>query len=227
MQERWIENQGVRLQVLESGSEGTPLLFVPGTPGPAADFAPDMEALAPRRTLAVSLRGAVPSDAPVSGYRLEDFASDVGAVAEGLERPCLVGFSIAVPYVLAWAADQPDHVGGLVLIDYPARYPSFSPEWAERVVASAPPEFFRPNVVRGVQRDSVATELWDRLGRITCPVLILRGGQGSRLSDADLACYRSALPQAEVIAFRESGHDVRRPHRDRFQAALAAFVDRL
>ncbi|MDF2626692.1 MAG: hypothetical protein K0R39_523 [Symbiobacteriaceae bacterium] len=43
MQERWIQSSGgVRLQVLEHGDWGVPLLFVPGTPGPAADFASNM-----------------------------------------------------------------------------------------------------------------------------------------------------------------------------------------
>lgn len=40
MQERWTRSSGgVRLQVLEDGDQGVPLLFVPGTPGPAAGFA--------------------------------------------------------------------------------------------------------------------------------------------------------------------------------------------
>lgn len=228
MQERWIHSSGgVRLQVLEHGDQGVPLLFVPGTPGPAADFSPDMEALSPLRTRAVSLRGAAPSDQPEAGYRLEDFSADVAAAAAGLERVCLFGFSIAVPYVVAFAAAHPQRVAGLILADYPARYTALSPEWAERIIAQAPPEFFPPHVVQGVQRDSATVELWDGLEQLNCPVLILRAGQRSRLSDADLERYRAALPRAEVITFADSGHDVRRPDRGQFQDVVRRFQERL
>jgi pimeloyl-ACP methyl ester carboxylesterase len=228
MRERWIQSSGgVRLQVLEHGDQGVPLLFVPGTPGPAADFLPDMEALAPLRTLAVSLRGASPSDRPDTGYRLEDFAADIAAAAEGLERVSLFGFSIAVPYVLAYAAAHPERVAGLILADYPARFTALPPEWAERIIAQAPPEFFPPHVVRGVQRDSANVELWDVMECLDCPVLILRAGQKSRLSDADMARFSASWPQAEVVKFDNSGHDVRRPDRGRFQDVLRRFQERL
>lgn len=150
---------------------------------------------------------------------------------EQLDLPgaCLVGFSIASTYVLAYAASHPDRVRGLVLIDWPARYPAFPPEFVDRVMAQADPAFFRPVVIRGVQRDSRLTELWDQLPRITCPVLILRAGQpgGSRLTDEDVQRYLQGLPNAEVITFAESGHDVRRPSLEQFTATLRTFLERM
>lgn len=229
--ERWLVSQdSVRLQLLTAGEgDGVPLLFVPGTPAPAADFLPDMEALAPRPTAAVSLRGHVPSDAPDTGYRLEEFVADLGTTVEALSpaRPVLLGFSMATAYVLAYALRHPERVSGLILVDCPARTAPMPAELAERILASAPPEFFRPAVVRGLQRDSRAVDLYPDLGRLTCPVLIMQGGKGSRLSEADLARYREKLPRAEVAAFPESGHDVRRPDRERFTAVIAAFLDRV
>lgn len=228
MGERWIRSGDVRLQLLEEGQpgRGTPLLFVPGTPAPAADFLTDMEALAPYPTASVSLRGHVPSEAPEHGYRLEDFVADVGAAVDamGPVRPVLLGFSVAVAYVLAYAVRRPDRVSGLILVDYPARCAPMSPEVAERILASAPPEFFRPEVFRGLQRDARAVDLYPELGCLTCPVLIMQGGKGSRLSETDLALYREHLPQAEVASFPDSGHDVRRPDRGRFAATIRAFV---
>ena len=60
--EKFANNQGVRLHYLDSGGldsggQGVPALFVPGFGEEAAEHTAVIEALAPRRTLVVDLRG--------------------------------------------------------------------------------------------------------------------------------------------------------------------------
>lgn len=217
----WVENQSVRLHALESGDSGTPLVIVPGALGAAEGFAGLMEALAPQRCLALSLRGAGQSDAPESGYSLEDFASDVGALMDGLPSAVLLGISMASAYVIEYAARHPEKVRGLILADWPPRLNAYPPAFAERVLAGMPDA--RPQAVWGIQRDSRSVELWDRLESLTCPVLVLRGGQqGSRVSDNDAAEYLRR--GAQVVTLEPSGHDLQRPELAPFVVAIRAFL---
>ena len=66
----WADNHGVRLHYLETGTASCslPLVFLPGTFGYAEDYIDEMSALAPRRCMAVSLRGRGRSDTPAVGY---------------------------------------------------------------------------------------------------------------------------------------------------------------
>jgi len=96
IEQRWVTNGAVRLHCLaqESDSPLTPFLIVPGTFGVAEDYIQEMEALAPRRCIAVSLRGRGQSDAPASGYRFEDHVADLAAAAAqlGVERFAMMGY---------------------------------------------------------------------------------------------------------------------------------------
>ncbi len=216
LRERWVDHRGVRLQVLESGDAApgcVPVLLLPGTPAPAQEYAAVAAALAPHPSLAVSLRGCGPSDAPDTGYALEDFVSDVEAVIDSyrFEQVCLVGFSIATAYVLAYALRHPTTAHGLVLVDYPPRYPAFPPEFADRVLANSPPDLFPPKVIRGIQADSRSTDFAEELPQVRCPVLVVRAGRGSRLTDAHLQTYQSKLPAARVATLPDAPHDARQP----------------
>ena len=70
------------------------------------------------------------------------------------------------------------------------------------------------------------TPLWDRLGEIECPVLVLVGehdakftGLGRRLADA--------LPDAELVVVPDAGHSVHLEQPEATAAALATWLERL
>lgn len=70
VREKWVANQGVRLQVLDSNehiSGRVPVLFIPGAMGSAESFLTEMAALVECRCVALSVRGHGKSDAPESG----------------------------------------------------------------------------------------------------------------------------------------------------------------
>jgi pimeloyl-ACP methyl ester carboxylesterase len=70
------------------------------------------------RTIAIDLRGWGSSDAPATGYRLEDLARDVEGVitALGLKRYVLVGHSMGGKIAQLMASRRPDGLQGLLLV---------------------------------------------------------------------------------------------------------------
>ena len=229
MREGWASNQGTRLHYLESGSEGLPLVFLPGTFGFAEDYVPEMSALAPRRCIAVSLRGRGKSDAAESGYAFDDHVGDFAAIVAhvGLARCAVMAYSMGVPWALGYALREVRRVAGLVLGDYPARYRALAPGWASRAV-SAMPQRANPAVARALERDSAEVLLWDRLGELRCPVLILRGGQpGAMVTDEVAERYGRHLAQMTVVTIDRNGRELWQPDFDAYIGAVATFLGTL
>ena len=230
--EKWAAQDGVRLHYLVSGAEDvarTPLVFVPGGLGAAEDYMADMPAFAPRLCVAMSLRGQGVSDAPDAGYRLQDFTADLEAVlaASEVERPCLMAYSMAVPIAIAYAAQHAHRLGGLILGDYPAVYPQLPPEWVDSAVFMLGRLNDRP-IMEAIQQESAEIPLWEQLPAITCPVLVLRGGQpGAKLDEADAARYQQLLPRARVLTFPFSDHALWDPDPDQFINAIKIFLAEL
>lgn len=230
--EGWLDNRGVRLHYIESKRDALqayrPLVYIHGAYGKAEGFLSEMEALSPRRCVAVSLRGRGKSEAPETGYTLDHHISDIAAFVKhlGLGRFCLMGWSVGVAYSIGYASRHPGSVAGLILLDYPARHPAFPPQWADRVLSDRSLDW-KPHAVHAIQRESVETPLWDDLARVPCPVLVIGGGQpGSLLKPEHIEKYRQHLPSVEIVIFDNSGHDVSKPDYNRFIRTLTAFLDK-
>lgn len=227
----WAHNRDVQLHYLDSHTEhpGVPVVFVPGLRGHAENFRPMVAALAPRRALALSLRGRGQSYAPDAGYSFTHLVSDVATVITQarLTRCCLVGHSVGVTYAIGCALEYPDQVAGLVLAGYPAVYPVMSADWALHVLSEYPGEM-RAKALLGIQQESEAVDLWPRLGELRCPLLVLRGGKESSRLDAESAQkYQIYAPAAEVQVFEDAGHRLWVPDFDRFIGAVRAFAEKL
>lgn len=227
----WAHNRDVRLHYLDNQADhpGLPLLFVPGLRGQADDFRPMLAALAPRRALALSLRGRGQSDTPDIGYSFAHHVSDIAAVIAQarLNRCCLVGHSLGAAYAIGGALAHPDQVAGLVLAGYPAAYPDMSADWALHVLSEYPGQM-RAKALLGIQQESEAIDLWGRLGELRCPLLVLRGGKASSRLDAETAQkYQIFAPQAQVVVFEDAGHRLWVPDFNRFIGAVSAFAARL
>ncbi|MDP9355522.1 MAG: alpha/beta hydrolase [Chloroflexota bacterium] len=228
--EAWAESRGARIHYLDSGGSDTPdftpLVYIPGGLGSAEEFRSEMAVLAPRRCLSISLRGRGKSDAPNAGYSFDHHVTDIESVIDqsGLGHCCLMAYSMSVPYAIAYAARHPRRLSGLIIIDYPARYPAIPPEWADQVIGASP-EGPRPQAVRGVQRESGEVLLWDRLSEIGCPTLVLRGGKpGSLLTAEATDMYRRLLDDVRIVVFEESGHELWVPDYGRFMRTIADFL---
>lgn len=229
----WADNHGVRLHYLETGTDrapsSLPLVFLPGTFGYAEDYIDEMSALAPRRCMAVSLRGRGRSDTPEVGYSFDDHVSDFAVLVarSGLDRFAVMAYSMGVPYAIGYALRHADRVAGLILGDYPARYRTLSPVWAERALA-AMPERAKPLVAQALQRDATEVLLWDRLIELRCPTLLLRGGQpGVMATDEVVERYRRHLPALQVATLPDNGHELWRPDFAAYIGAVRDFLQQL
>ncbi len=230
--EGWVNNRGVRLHYVDSNPDTvpalSPLVYIHGAYGTAEGFLPEMEALSPRRCVAVSLRGRGKSDAPEAGYSFAHHISDIEALVGhlGLARFCLMGWSVGVAYSIGYASHHPETVGGLILLDYPARHSAFKPEWADRALSDSSNNW-KPHAIRAIQQESAEVPLWDELHKIRCPVLIIGGGQTEALLKPDhIDLYRKHLPNSEIVVFNDSGHNPSKPDYDKFIRTLSMFLEK-
>ena len=111
---------GVRLELLDWGGSGPPLVFLSGL----QDVAHGFDAFAPQftndhRVFAITRRGYGASSQPNSGYDLAGRVADLHAVLDSLrlERVALVGHSIAGDELTAFAVAYPDRLSRLVYLD--------------------------------------------------------------------------------------------------------------
>jgi pimeloyl-ACP methyl ester carboxylesterase len=115
----------VRLEVLDWGGAGRPLVLLNGAGGTAHgfdDFAPKLTSLG--HVYGITRRGCGASSAPVSGYGADRLGDDVLAVMESFNivRPVLVGESLGGEELSSVGSRYPDRVAGLVYLDAGYQY---------------------------------------------------------------------------------------------------------
>ena len=110
----------VKLEVLDWGGSGPPLVFLSGL----QDVAHGYDDFAPQFTdhfhvVAITRRGYGASSQPATGYDIETRVADLQAVLDSLklDRVALVGHSIAGDELTAFAGRYPDRVSRLVYLD--------------------------------------------------------------------------------------------------------------
>jgi N-formylmaleamate deformylase len=122
----YFESGDVRLHYLEYGSDGRPLVIVPGITSPAITWGFIAERLADgHRVVVLDVRGRGLSDKPKTGFTLPDYAADVAALVEalGLERPDVLGHSMGARITAAFGVLHPDLAGPLIIVDPPLSGP--------------------------------------------------------------------------------------------------------
>ncbi len=117
---RGAEGGPLRLHCRDWGGEGRPLLLLHGLASNARIWDLMAPHLASRfRAIALDQRGHGLSDKPDRGYDFVEVTADLAAFVEalGLERPIIVGHSWGASVTLQFAAEYPEAVAGLVLVD--------------------------------------------------------------------------------------------------------------
>jgi non-heme chloroperoxidase len=114
---------GVKLQVLDWGGSGRPMILLAGLGYDAHEFDSFASKLTPRyHVYAISRRGFGASSAPTpncENYSVERLGDDVLAVMQvlGVERPVLAGHSIAGEELSSIGTRYSDKVAGLIYLD--------------------------------------------------------------------------------------------------------------
>src|SRR5687768_4649086 len=105
----------------DAGTGDCPVLFVHSLAGNGGHWMQQLSHIRKNGcAVAIDLRGHGRSDLPTDGdYTLESAADDILAVADalGLDRIILVGHSMGAGIATVFAANRPDMVRGLVLVD--------------------------------------------------------------------------------------------------------------
>jgi pimeloyl-ACP methyl ester carboxylesterase len=115
-----LTREGVSLFYEEGGKGLPPIMLVHGWACDRSFMAPQFEHFRrAHRTVAVDLRGHGESDCPVQDYRIEAFADDLAWTLRELtlERPVCIGHSMGGAIVLELAAQRPESVSAVVLLD--------------------------------------------------------------------------------------------------------------
>lgn len=112
--------EGVRLEYLDWGGSGEPLVFLAGLGNTAHIY----DGLAPRltdhhRVVGLTRRGFGGSDRSATGYDTQTLVADLAVALDqlGLERVTLVGHSIAGAEVHAFAAAHPERVRRVIFLE--------------------------------------------------------------------------------------------------------------
>jgi non-heme chloroperoxidase len=111
---------GVKLEVIDWGGSGRPLVLLAGNGQTAHSF----DDFAPRlaqsyHVYGITRRGFGASSKPATGYRTDRRADDVLAILDslGLEHPVLAGHSLAGEELSSIGSRHPDRVAGLIYLD--------------------------------------------------------------------------------------------------------------
>jgi pimeloyl-ACP methyl ester carboxylesterase len=114
------KGHGINIQVAIWKGAGKEILCIHGLTANCRFWDCLANALSPRhRLIAMDLRGRGLSDKPPTGYSIDSHCKDVLALMDdlGLERPVLMGHSLGAFISLVFAAQTPQRVDRLILVD--------------------------------------------------------------------------------------------------------------
>ena len=132
-------DNNVKLEVLDWGGTGRPLVMLSGLGNTAHVFDKFALKLTPKyRVYGITRRGFGDSSVPDSGYGADRLGDDVLAVIEALklDRPVLAGHSIAGEELSSIGSRHPEKVAGLIYLDAGYQYAFYDRERGNLVLDS-------------------------------------------------------------------------------------------
>lgn len=173
-------DENVRLEVLDWGGEGRPIVLLAGMGNTAHvfdDFAPKLTS--GYHVYGITRRGFGASSAPASGYGADRLGDDVLAVFDSLNlsKPVLVGHSVAGEELSSVGSRYPNRVAGLVYLDAGYSYAfdngkGMTAEAQAKQSATPPPQ---PRQTAADRTSFAAIQAWTkRIQGITFPEADLR-----------------------------------------------------
>lgn len=130
--------KGVKLEVLDWGGEGRPLVLLAGLGATAHDFDAFAHKLAAKyHVYGITRRGYGDSSAPApteANYNADRLGDDVIAAIDALhlqQRPVLVGHSIAGEELSSVGTRHPEKIAGLIYLDAAYGYAFYNPAYPD------------------------------------------------------------------------------------------------
>lgn len=200
-------DRGVRLEALDWGGSGRPVLLLAGNGNSAHVF----DAFAAKLTASYHVygftrRGFWPSSAPTSGYDADRLGDDVVEVIHSLklDKPVLIGHSIAGEELSSVGSSHPEKVAGLVYMDAAYSYAYYDPVLRDADLAG-----LDVASLSGAQR-----AVWEgrrQYTRIKPPALAIYAfGERTdpRPAVAQADAFEKGVPGARVVRFPRAPHYV-------------------
>ncbi len=222
-QELRIPAADTQLFAIDTPGGAPPLLFLSGGFGAVSDWNRVLRVLAGKyRTVRFDARARGRSGTSAD-YSVRGAVADIGSVIDAthVERPVLVGWSYGATLAVRYAAQHPEQVGGLVLVDgaYPISMFDEAGEekvraqfrrlgWLMRIMAAlgrsakmSPAE--SADVV--IEMDAVNGELAPDFTTLKCPTVFVVGtGAHSGATEEEMRTVRAAVTNAEASNERVS-----------------------
>jgi len=182
------------LHYVQWGTKGTPVVCVHGLTANAFCFQALADALAPdHRVFAYDLRGRGDSDRPENDYSIPTHALDLLELLDGLglEKPVIVGHSFGASIALYFAAQYPDRISKLVLIDggAPLAWKTMeeAPQWLVNSIARlrTPSPSYKA-YVQQLQAQPFLGPYWNEYADIYIKNDVRPEGDGSIVAKADI-----------------------------------------
>jgi non-heme chloroperoxidase len=204
-------DKDVRLEVLDWGGSGRPLVLLSGMGNTAHIF----DRLAPQlidqfHVYGITRRGFGASSVPASGYSADRLADDVLKVIEALKlnRPVLAGHSVAGEELSSIGSRRPDKVAGLVYLEAAYAYAIDDPALSCRL-PPAPPQQGSPKTVTAAIQTGT-----QRYTHIKPPALAVYAAPkiGAPADDATLrreACakaFEKGAPSSRIVRLPGATH---------------------
>ena len=226
----FFDSNGVTLHCIEcyEQREQIPLIIIPGATTTAKDIVNDMYESFPYYHYVLDMRGKGFSEVPETGYSVENLANDVWSMMQQLDIPKAVvfGYSVGAGIALELYSQQPNHIVGVVLGDYPPIYPPFDQEWADRAKQINPhlhPTFFEATV-----RESKFKEFVGVLADMTCPSLLIKGGkEGSLFPNEYIDLFEQTAQKGQIAILEDSDHDIFMPNSQVLSNVLLNFMKQI
>jgi len=240
---RFVEvEKGIRLEVLDWGGKGPPLVFVPGGGDSAHvfdDFAPKFTGK--RHVYAITRRGAGLSSKPEptsDNYSADRLGEDVLAVIDALklDHPVLAGHSRGGGELSFFATRHPERVSGLIYLEAGYSYALYDPKTEAKVRELAakrqglPPgaAIFQPS---GSPQDKITAAIFrgsDKYTAIKGPVLAIFADHSADPGiEATVNGFEADVPQAKVVRLAHGTHYIFTSNPAEVEREMNSFMDGL
>ncbi len=230
-----LNNNGISLECLDNlGTEGVPLVVVPGMSESVHDWIDFAQYMLPTPVHVISLRGRGNSDAPLRGYALNVHVGDIASLIRhnDFKNFNLMGYSRGSSYALGTLERFGERINALILGDYPARHSrlpgGFVENFAESTWRGKDVSQRMPlHAIAALQNDSHSEDLLGRLEGFSEPVLLLAGNEklGALLDPEEIDRISTMIPHVRVRRLQHSGHDIFRPKPITVHSLIKDFVE--
>ena len=238
-EQRWVDLDGARLYCQRAGS-GEPVILIHGLSGSSRWWSRNVDALAERfEVYIIDLLGFGRSRGRQRFVLAGAAALLAGWMdAIGIERAHVVGHSMGGFIAAQLAAEFPDKVSRLVLVDAAVPLPRQSllryASSLGRELRAAMPRFLPlvatdalragPRTVLNAADQLLAADIKQSLGDIRTPVLLVWGERDTLVPVAVADRLVELIPNAERVILAGAGHNSMWDRPEAFNAAVIAFL---